>query len=449
MSNFSINTSKELLNLGILEDEVIYLDPEHFDRAVEISNQVNTEEKRWQTYLNVLALCSFEEWLQGAASDLSIQLDYYSVLQSPFSNELTALSYLKVGEFDICLIVTENLTDEAVLLPSASIDSPEFVTHFYVLLEILEEQEEAIIRGLLRYDKLLNYQQSVNLLAERQDNYKLPLFFFDSEPNHLLYALRWLSPTAIIPKVSGLQTSKQLSQIHQPVKDSQPVIFGQKATRLSDWIQNIFEAGWLTIEDLLDAKVLQRTIVWQASYRSHDRNHEDEIAELINQLISNTNKFQQQKAAKRLGAIAKGNDSAIQALINLIQTTQDDEILWTAVESLWQIAPGNPTGGVRKVQLIDLGMLVARQTVALAVAIIQKANQQFGILLRVYPTGDEPYLPANLKLVLLDNSGQVLREVPTRESDNYIQLRFNGQQGEQFSVKVAIGNASVTEHFEI
>lgn len=30
------------------------------------------------------------------------------------------------------------------------------------------------------------------------------------------------------------------------------------------------------------------------------------------------------------------------ALINLLQTTQNDETLWTAVESRWQIDPGNP-----------------------------------------------------------------------------------------------------------
>ncbi|MFL9449596.1 DUF1822 family protein [Tolypothrix bouteillei VB521301_2] len=448
MSNFSVNNSNQLLSLGTLEDEVIYLEPEHFDRAVEISNKVATEQKRWQVYLNVLALCSFEEWLQGAASDLSIQLDYYSVLRFPFANELTALSYLKVGEFDICLIVTENLTDEVVILPSTSIDSPEFATHFYVIIEILEEQESAIIRGLLRYDKLLNYQRSSDWVKS-QDSYKIPLFLFDSEPNHLLSALRLLSPSAILQKKSRVQISKKIIQIQQKVKNSQLVVFQQKVTRLSYWIQNIFDADWQIIEELLDAKVLQRIIVWQLSSRSDSRSREDEMAELINQITSSTNKFQQQKAAKRLGAISQGNDSAIQALINLIQTTQDDETLWLAVESLWQIAPGNPAAGVRRVQLIDLGMQVAGQTVALAVAIIQKLNQQFGVLLQVYPTHDEPYLPANLKLILLDDSGQVLHEVLARESDSYIQLKLNGQQGEQFNVRVAIGEASVTEYFEI
>ncbi|MUG97936.1 DUF1822 family protein [Scytonema sp. UIC 10036] len=449
MSNFSRNTSHQLLSLGALEDEVIYLAPEHFDLAVEISNQVTTEHRRWQTYLNVLALCSFEEWLQSAASDLSIQLEYDSVLRSPFANELTALSYLKVGEFNICLIVSDNLTDEAVILPSASIRLPELIAHFYVIIEILEEQEEAIIRGLLRYDKLLNYQQSVNLFAERQDNYKLPLFLFDSEPNHFLYALRLLSPNTILPKLSDLQTLQQLSQSQPPVNTSQLAISQQKFTCLSHWMQNIFAADWLTIENLLDTKVLQRIIVWQPAYRSLKRNHEDEIVELINQLTSSTDKFQQQKAAKRLGVIGQGNDIAAQALINLIQITQDDEILWIAVESLWQISPGNPAAGVRRVQSINLGMQVGGKTVALAVAMIQKSNQQFGILLQVYPTYDEPYLPTHLKLILLDDSGQVLREVTARDSDRYIQLKVNGDRGEQFSVRVALGDASITEHFEI
>lgn len=426
MNNFSISTTEPLPNFGAIQSEIIYLEPEHFKRAVEISGQITNETHRWKTYLSVLALCSFEEWLSQQVRDILISADYSSVLQYQCTTESIALSYLKLDEFDVCLIVSESVADEIIVLPQNVIESPELIAHFYVVIEILEEQEEAIIQGCLRYDKLINHQ-SLTLI---DGNYQLPLYLFNTEINHLLLAPRLLSPTAIIPKIEN------------------------NIIKLNNWLQNTFETIWLAIEELLDTALLSRTIVWQqAFYRSDEDNTEqiystsDEIQELLNQ-IANTNEFQLQKAIKRLGVIARGNNTTILTLINLLETTQNDEILWTTAESLWQIAPGVNTAGVRRVKLIDLGMQVAGRTVALAVAIIQKSNGQFGVLLRVYPTHDEPYLPARLKLILLDN-GEIFHEAIAREADNYIQIKLSGNKGETFSVRIVFEEGSITEHFEI
>lgn len=428
MNNFSISTTEPLPNFGAIQSEIIYLEPEHFERAVEISSQITNENHRWKTYLSVLALCSFEEWLNQQASDILISTNYSSILQHQCTTESTALSYLKLGEFDVCLIVSESVADEIIFLPRNAIESPELIAHFYVVIEILEEQEEAIIQGCLRYDKLINHQ-SLTLI---DDNYQLPLYLFNTEINHLLLAPRLLSPTAIIPKIEN------------------------NIIKLNNWLQNTFETTWLAIEELLDTALLSRTIVWQqAFYRSDEDNTEqiystsDQIQELLNQIANNTNEFQLQKAIKRLGVIARGNNTAILTLINLLETTQDDEILWTTAESLWQISPGVTSAGVRRVKLIDLGMQVAGRTVALAVAIIQKLNGQFGVLLRVYPTHGEPYLPARLKLILLDNTGEILHEAVARTVDNYIQIKLSGNTGETFSVRIVFESSCITEDFEI
>jgi len=116
---------------------------------------------------------------------------------------------------------------------------------------------------------------------------------------------------------------------------------------------------------------------------------------------------------------------------------------------LWQIDPGNPAAGVRRVKLVDLGMQVAGRPVALAVAQVKKSEIACGLLLQVYPTENQPYLPPDLQLILLDASGQILREVKARHADVYIQLKFSGQSREQFSVRVALGSANITEDFVI
>ncbi len=140
--------------------------------------------------------------------------------------------------------------------------------------------------------------------------------------------------------------------------------------------------------------------------------------------------------------------TAIANLVTQLQTTPDDETLWETVECLWAIDPGNPAAGVRRVKLVDLGMQVAGEAVALAVAIVPRA-MAMAVLLQVYPTGNTAYLPEDLQLIVLDESGQVLRQVTARPADIYIQLKLSGTTGERFSVRVALGESGLTENFVI
>ncbi|NJL78679.1 MAG: DUF1822 family protein [Richelia sp. SM2_1_7] len=81
------------------------------------------------------------------------------------------------------------------------------------------------------------------------------------------------------------------------------------------------------------------------------------------------------------------------------------------------------------------------------------------MLLQVYSTDAQTqdiaaskpllHLPPGLKLILLSETGDILREVIARNADVYIQLKLNGERGEKFSVKVALEAASITEDFEI
>jgi hypothetical protein len=136
----------------------------------------------------------------------------------------------------------------------------------------------------------------------------------------------------------------------------------------------------------------------------------------------------------------------VQALVDLLRTTEDDETLWAAVESLWKIDPGNPAAGVRRNKVIDLGMQVAGEAVALAVAIVPK-GEQIAVLLQVYPIENDVYLPANLKLMILDAAGQILKTVTARQADLCLQLKLAGAVGERFGVRVALGEVGLTESF--
>ncbi|MBD2387872.1 DUF1822 family protein [Cylindrospermum sp. FACHB-282] len=133
---------------------------------------------------------------------------------------------------------------------------------------------------------------------------------------------------------------------------------------------------------------------------------------------------------------------------------------WQTVESLWDMPDIIPAYAFRwratvekntpnRAKLIDWGLKSYNQPVILKVEISPEVNQQTGILLNLWPTGNQIHLPQGLKFTVLDGSGSVVRTVVARESDDYIQLKLTGEAKEQFSVTISLNDHSVIEHFMI
>jgi hypothetical protein len=88
--------------------------------------------------------------------------------------------------------------------------------------------------------------------------------------------------------------------------------------------------------------------------------------------------------------------------------------------------------------------------VALIVAIERDADRKIGVRVQVQPMGAKTTLPPDLKLTLLNEAEQILREVRSHERDDFIQLpRFRGEAQERFSIKIAQKTTSVKEDFTI
>jgi Protein of unknown function (DUF1822) len=103
---------------------------------------------------------------------------------------------------------------------------------------------------------------------------------------------------------------------------------------------------------------------------------------------------------------------------------------------------------VKATKLIDLGMQLENQSVALLMAITPTSEQKMIVLVQVHPVAKKT-LPAHLKLSLLA-AGKTIKEVESSGKYNYIQLPpFRGNYGESFDIQVSLGAASVTETFEI
>lgn len=71
------------------------------------------------------------------------------------------------------------------------------------------------------------------------------------------------------------------------------------------------------------------------------------------------------------------------------------------------------------------------------------------ILARLYPTGENKYLPMGLQLIILEDSGEVFLEAQARQSDNWIQLEFTGEATEIFGIKIVLNDAIFSKKFAI
>ncbi len=218
-----INYPGNSTDLRLLLPEVVEIEIKYFDRAREICDLETGEAQQWQTYLNVLALQSLEEWLNRRLPDCTVE-----------QNEINTDCYLKVGEFKLYVIATEHVLDEIVNIPEAAIKIPEKQAHFYVLLEVLEEQQQAIFRGIMRREELVNYCTS-NQTQPSKSCYQLPLALFDNEPNHLLFYFQFTEATAI-PLYIASKKEKKIVNIKQ------------NRSKLNRWLQDVFEKNWLSRE---------------------------------------------------------------------------------------------------------------------------------------------------------------------------------------------------------
>lgn len=232
------NSNNSNLDLPIIEEQflprVVWLEAEDFEQAritSEAKFNQTKEISQWQIYLNTLALLGFQRYLKQRNPTITINLDNQN---QAFDN----ISYLTVDRFSFCLIILDNLVDELVPIPVKVITSSQ-PAHFYVLLEILEEEQQLNIHGFLRHDKLLQHLQQD---LDSYKSYQLPLSLFDQELNNLLLYTRFLSPSAIIPVAASHNTLRETIQAY-----GQTVL-----VNLSQWWNGVFEESWQSTESIFN-----------------------------------------------------------------------------------------------------------------------------------------------------------------------------------------------------
>jgi hypothetical protein len=306
-------------------------------RAVQFAHEQPTPQKAEQVRLNTLAVCTVNDYLQmmGIPTDLSVSDSWNPVVR--MCADVADLEVVGVGRLECRPIGIQQRTCPV---------PPEVWSERigYLVVQIDESSNQATVLGF----------------SQTADTEELP--------------------------ISQLQPIEELiDRLNQPVQSVATAISGitdRTRVNLSQWLANVFETGWQTVESLLNPA--QPDLAF--SFRSADT------------------------------------------------LAVDDELTET---------------GIRRAKLIDFGAHLPDTSVVLVVELTPTAEQTTEILLQVHPAGDRTFLPPLLELMVLDESGLVFLEAQARSADDYLQLEFSGLQGEQFSVKVALGDANFMADFAI
>ncbi|MBR8835341.1 MAG: DUF1822 family protein [Stigonema ocellatum SAG 48.90 = DSM 106950] len=431
MTKFSTHTQEMLFDFELLPTSAILLSTDEINQAVEFSSQINNSAYQWQTYLNALALFAFEQWLEARDDSFTINREKCTVLQPAIANAICAVSNLQVGEFKLCLIATGSLTDEEVSLPRAVVELPEYVPHFYVLVEVLEEQESAVVQGFLSYQQLTERLANVNLLPQEDWTYQLPLTWFEDNPDRLLLYLRCLEPEAIALPTVPPERAYNLSRIQDELTALLPQLDSLELWQVLNWEQG---TAVLTSPELLD---------WV--YNFHDSPVETRNTKSLQNHLSDLIKLLTQPA------------------INVGRWLWD-ELDNLAQEFSWVLLPIAPATAMRspgeeftaiKSQLQQQGLEIPLQAraafkdlllagfqlrlYAVTWHLVSESDPHLWTLLLVLgaPSGDN--LPYSLKLRVSDQTGILVEQGINEESGgSYLFTRVVGSWDEKFLVSVSL-----------
>jgi hypothetical protein len=179
-----------LLDFNPILDQTVNLTPEQLQQAAQSGVLTPDPQMQWQTYLNTLALMGFQTWLNQRDAELS------SNSQNQI-HHLNAVSRLTINDFNICLLTQDSLEEDRIALPQINIEQSPDLAHFYIVMQVNEENEQVTVTKFIDYRALISNLSEYAIILESNGTYIIPLDWFDSEPNNLLLYLRCLEGSII------------------------------------------------------------------------------------------------------------------------------------------------------------------------------------------------------------------------------------------------------------
>lgn len=182
--------------------------------------------------------------------------------------------------------------------------------------------------------------------------------------------------------LANLRPPEELIDCLHEFKES---IADNSLINLGQWLNNVFETGWQTVESLLTSQQLTPAFGFRRAELLEPNVSESEIA----------------------------------------------------------------NNRVSRAKLINLGLQFGKRNVVLLVEISPEEKGNIAVTLQVHPSSNDICLPKALELKVIESSDEVFMQAQARSRDKYIQLQFSGQSEEIFGVEIVLDGSKFSERFKL
>lgn len=462
------------------------IDQADIETAWHEAQQHSNPISRYNAYLNSVCLKPFMNWISEVLAEE--ELPPISVWQRQDLASIWEVvngTAIEIGETRLVLIPSDDGDLEEFCVPQEWVDIPNWTADYYLAVQMnLDGDDEESWMEVLGFatHRQLKHEGRYNATDR---TYVLPLqeltkSFLVMDITLGLNLQAEVSPLPILSKVESTQLLHTLgnSAVYSPrllvpfgewasflANDEcrqqlynlrlgiiqEPVVV-ESQSRLVEWAKTYIQAGWETIDDLIERLGLLDSGLMYAmegeGYRYGGSSSQKGIPTLLDLLRDRRHKSNQLRAAELLGCVEPGNQEAISALTHLRETTENDALKRQAAVSLGKLDPKNAAAGVRIGKMIELKMELDSDRVVLEITLLPEGSDKTNIFLRVLPVRSKT-LPPNLELIILDEDGEVFWQEKAHHFTNRLMYEFRGAIGDFFQVKIACGEISITEDFTI
>ena len=109
--------------------------------------------------------------------------------------------------------------------------------------------------------------------------------------------------------------------------------------------------------------------------------------------------------------------------------------------------PNSTATAIARGKKIQWQLTSLDREIILVLQIQQESSTRIALRLQLYPGAQNDNLPSGLGVSILDCSDRVCLSATTKDTDDWMQLEFDCQQGEEFQVRMNLAGVSVVERF--
>ncbi|MCC0179349.1 DUF1822 family protein [Waterburya agarophytonicola K14] len=109
------------------------------------------------------------------------------------------------------------------------------------------------------------------------------------------------------------------------------------------------------------------------------------------------------------------------------------------------LATANPT--ITRGKTIQWQLNSLEREIILVLKMIQQSDKAIALCLQIYPGKINNNLPEGLSVSILDRTNQTCLSAQAKDSNDWMQLEFSCQPGEQFKIEMNLAGVSMLEQF--